>query len=128
MREIKFRAWERILKVMLPVNEIYFYEGKVWMVKLPTQINRTDTSYIELMQFTGLLDKNGKEIYEGDIIKIEHPHKSRTFDGPVEWLDYGWGCKDFHFSHFDSPVDIFSEGTEYIEVIGNIYQNKDLLR
>ncbi len=37
--------------------------------------------------------------------------------------NHGENCKDFYFTHFDSPGDLFSEGTEYIEIIGNIYEN-----
>jgi len=80
------------------------------------------------MQFTGLKDKNDKEIYEGDIIRIKHPHKDRTFIGVVEYIDYIFGCKDFYFPHFDIPWHIFSEGTECIEIIGNIYENPEKLK
>ena len=72
-------------------------------------------------QLTGLKDKNGTEIYNGDIIQIKHPFKSREFTGEVVWMNYKYGCKDFLFTHFDDPSEIFSEGTEHIEVIGNIH-------
>lgn len=78
-------------------------------------------------QYTGIDDKIGQEIYSGDIIEISHPHKNRRFVGIVERLDYGFGCKGFHFTHFDNPGDIFSEGTEYIKVIGNEYDHPKIL-
>ena len=82
---------------------------------------------VELMQFTGLTDKNGKGIYEGDIVKIDHPFRNRTHLGEVIWKDYGYNISDFYFTHFDYPSEAFSEGTKYMEVLGNVYENKDLL-
>lgn len=128
-REIKFRIWNKVDKVMLlPESQCdlilslggYLYSrfDKEW---------ETMDNYV-VMQYIGLEDKNGSNIYDGDIIEIRHPYKDRMFSGVVSWEGYMWSCKEFYFTHFDVPSEIFSEGTEYIEIIGNIYENTELIK
>lgn len=74
-REIKFRVWDVENKEMLEVQELdfepTFYGGRIAI--RPDQYNDYfDTEDMILMQYTGLHDKNGKEIYEGDIIRIKN--------------------------------------------------------
>lgn len=77
---------------------------------------------IELLQFTGLKDLNGTEIYEGDIVKGQHPvdFEKRPFIGRVFYWDGAW----YHGFHNDRPP---KRMWEYVEVIGNIYENPELL-
>jgi len=119
-REIKFRAWETILQEMFPVKEIYYSDGEISHVQLPAHQNRTHSSYFKLMQFTGLLDKNGKEIYEGDIMKWIR----RSALASVYW-DNELARWRYDIGHESYDFDLECANTE--EVIGNIYENKNLI-
>ena len=79
-------------------------------------------------QYTGLTDKNGTRIFEGDIVSFQHPFKNRHGIYLVSFIGSGFNCKNFYQPHFDNPCDAFSEGTEYFEVIGNIYDTPELLK
>jgi uncharacterized phage protein (TIGR01671 family) len=84
-------------------------------------------AFKEINQFIGLSDKKGREIFTDDIIKIEHPHKERSFIGQVKLIGHRFGCEGFGFTHFDDPSDIFCDGTSFIEVIGNIHEHPERL-
>lgn len=122
----KFRAWDKEKKIMDIVDGITFDGDEIWEISFPGDCWRNASNY-ELMQSTGLTDKNGKEIFEGDVISIVHPFRGRTHIGEVIKEAYTYNVKDFYFSHYDIPCDAFSEGTEYMEVIGNIHEHPELL-
>jgi uncharacterized phage protein (TIGR01671 family) len=120
MREIKFRAWNKEAEVMHNWDEI----GKVLHAKYFD--DWIAEGGIELMQYTGLKDKNGKEIYEGDVIRGEDPLDYFLKDITqvvVEWLEcgawYPFAC-DHDYEPYPKP--------EHCEVIGNIYENPELLK
>jgi len=86
-----------------------------------------DLPNVELMQYTGLKDKNGKEIYEGDIVKYKFPYDTRLKHiSPVKFLETeaSFGIKDIYGNEI--PLYTIS-ANNYFEVIGNIYENKNLL-
>jgi uncharacterized phage protein (TIGR01671 family) len=127
MREIKFRAWDKVSKRML-----YSYEpeeqGRREYIMVQFGIGFSDwkKSDLEIMQFTGLKDKNGIEIFEADIVRINHPHDI-TGDftnaiGEVFWWDEegGW----YHSNNHGRPP---KRMWEYVEIIGNMYENPELL-
>lgn len=124
VRDIKFRYWNG--KTM----EYYFHicsdEGKVYecssgsygdeMSMMPGYSDKVD-NFI-LMQYTGLKDKNNKEIWEGDIFETE---SGTTFNIGWNNLQHRWSC----YNKNDDCRFHLNEGVE-IEVIGNIYQNPEL--
>ena len=113
MREIKYRAWGAYLR-----SEDYQYH----YFNLPTDMERLRIAPIRLgkwEQFTGLTDKNDKDIYEGDILK----HRQEDYIGTI-WL--GAGCCMTNCRGWgDECAGDLHEDT--IEVIGNIHQNPELL-
>ena len=136
MRDIKFRVWDKETKHMHicgedvhdeisfenETNKAYYYNLQNGCGSL-----REDSVYI-LMQYTGLKDKNGKEIYEGDIIFIKGETKLLDIKGKVEYSNI---LAQFIITNTGSivneaePLGNYEE--EDIEVIGNIYDNPKLL-
>ena len=81
---------------------------------------------IPVMQFTGLLDKNGKEIYEGDI--VQWPKGQSYLKGKVYYEGASFEVENFYMTSFDIVSDAFGEGLRLLEIIGNIYENPELLK
>ncbi|MCX4357479.1 MAG: YopX family protein [Oscillospiraceae bacterium] len=106
-----------------------------------SRINSVDNYFIEdiqskwlwrvdtetLGECTGLHDKNGTLIFEGDIVEINHPYNGMSIH-KVVLDDFCWNLEGFYASCFDYPSLAFSEGTEYMTVIGNIHDNPELLK
>ena len=125
-REIEFRAWDKDMREMLQVSQIQFDEHSPMPVPgiLDQRNDWHDMNEIELMQFAGLKDKNGKEIYEGDIL--------RSGDGQgvsfIVWSLDGWRFNSWMprtmdlYPHVDKTTD-----KEPATVIGNIYEHSHLL-
>ena len=128
MREIKFRAWHKPTQLMDDVVLIDFYNEKIGILYADPviqgeSIQKYSFNEIVLMQSTGLKDKNGVEIYEGDVVKgySVYPTAS-TFEsflmGEVYYTNRGtWDCYSYILGGFN----------EQVEVIGNIYENKELI-
>lgn len=127
MKEIKYRGWDKKDKKMRAVNSIAFhYEGEsfdydssrlakvvnMWgkdIIEDKSVIVHRDIEHVELMQFTGLHDKNGKEIYEGDIYKYSEDE-----------IDVFESIEDFYYN------ELIQYRVEEGEIIGNIYENPEL--
>ena len=136
MREIKFRAWHKIAEKMTEVHSFtnIDYKDEDEYKYVVTSEEAVDDGVcwkyrdIVLMQYTGLKDKNEKEIYEGDVIKIEVKKRNKG-DFPnlknylVVFEDFSFSYKD-NDGHYATPLNIFIKG---VEVISNIYENPELL-
>lgn len=130
MREIKFRIFE-YNKMHYPKQykenkfDNYFIDlnGELKYYQNCYDGGFFDTENAKLMQFTGLHDKNGKEIYEGDIAKVEKIDLAQ-----IIWDEdrMAWGIKPINDFYFDSPL--LADNTDLeLEIIGNIYENPELL-
>lgn len=124
-REIKFRIWDIENKEMLKVQELdfepTFYGGRIAI--RPDQYNDYfDTEDMIVMQYTGLNDKNGKEIYEGDIVG----------DNKIKWI-VKWNKHRMGFSLYPTTKQLYDEMPINVEnelgfkILGNIYDNPELL-
>lgn len=124
MRQIKFRAWEGKENKMTHFD--LFNGAGSWL----DVTEYPETAPISVMQYTGLKDKNGKEIYEGDIVKT-----GEDYTGVVVWddeetgylIDTGREDDDGNvvFSHSEAG---FSESlTTPMVILGNIYENPEIL-
>ena len=153
MREIKFRAWDEKNKIMCEVKDISFDYGEVVVERSeekPRENNcgccddRSDTvlflkdgDYSQkknciLMQSTGLKDKNGKEIYESDVIKsvrveddfVNENGSEQFFLAEVKFKEGKWIAHEYP-NQDDCEFDLYDYDCE---IIGNIHENKDLLK
>lgn len=124
MREIKFREWETYRKTMA-VGIREDYDDSVGFRFLHEEAGQRI-----LMQYTGLKDSHGNEIYEGDIIEavfelFEGGLKNVMDAGFVVFKDYAFQVQTFE-DHLE-PLHEWAQLSEELKVIGNIYENPELL-
>ena len=136
MREIKFKVWDVLNQRM--IYKPYLFERKPEYLDNPEPYIFYETfrdvedgigRLCHIMQFTGLHDKNGKEIYEGDILLNPLATAPEDKGWIVIWKDYG-----FYYSLIDIEDIVenkdfrpFGDTDIYFEIIGNIYENPELL-
>ena len=128
----KFRAWDVHEKKMFTNDQLIIWNGNVY-ANDNSELNvnnlkgwSIDEKY--LMQSTGLKDKNGKEIFEGDIVKYKAGCNTFTEEVAYDKNFAGFGVRDanadiiFSFGELAEDIDLNS-----LEVVGSIYENQELL-
>ena len=106
MRELKFRAWQ--------LNEFYYFS-------IPQDDLEGVLGSAVVTQYTGLKDKKGEEIYEGDVLKYIYYDNFTVSVGMVTWLEGGF------FINGDFNEWLCEGYCDEMEIIGNIYEHPDLL-
>ena len=147
MRELEFRAWDKTTKRYWNVGGLSFEKGRlveVYLENYPTSFEGNEDckkpDEVILEQCTGLKDKNGKEIYDGDII-VDFDEFISVVDGSCAVISEKT-CREKHFDEYDCLLErrtrpliqvvndygYYPEKEEtQVEVIGNIHENKELL-
>ena len=123
MRKIKFRAWDKENEKMMKVSSLHLENKEI-------SVKENGTFHLfrmqDLMQYTGLKDKNSKEIYEGDIVLIKLDETSTWYKTVVGFKK---GAFIANLIDKEDYVYIFHHGftDDDFEIIGNVYENKNLL-
>jgi hypothetical protein len=124
MREIKFRVWTK-------TQDRYYYDYQIGKVHLDgtysvplNNIFKFNSSSLVFQQFTGLKDKNSREIYEGDLIQY---NRRSSYDGitfEVKWSEDNWGwtlvSKNMDYLVNERAPEGYRY--EFIEIVGNIFE------
>ena len=132
MREIKFRAWDEKEKCWVSgfaIHQSGMFSDWAGCKKINGQcVAEADWKYqheiphIKIMQYTGLKDRHGQEIYEGDILRDDEMGLN-----VVRWEDGSFWLEMF-YEGGQSLMEHLSDYNEVCEVIGNIYENPELLK
>ena len=119
MREIKFRAWDKNTKIMIHWDDLV--KSRISFRNFRWALLSENSENFELMQYTGLKDKNGVEIYDGSIIRfVLGDYNIREYVEEVVYSDGAFWCGNWLL--FDAKMN-----DDNLEVLGNIYENPELL-
>ena len=127
----RYRAWNKVTKEMHEVDDIVSIDFEKKQICVKTlffdQLNNYDFDDIVLMQSTGLKDKNGKEIFEGDILSIETDKENVKVE--VSWDDKHalFVFESKKYDERESLGELFEDNTYPFKIIGNIYENPELV-
>lgn len=132
-REIKFRAWDTFNEYMYKSVDVNNNKKDLsWFFRQCEEAGKGGNGII-IMQYTGLKDKNGKEIYDGDIILNSKATEPENKGWIIKWINLSWkveliGYEDAITGFSDRIFNPFYNTQTEFEIIGNIYENAELIK
>ena len=124
MRRIKFRAWDKTLEEMKEVVSVNFKNKDMFLKEDDFHWIGANFFEVEILQYTEINDVFGNEIYEADVVSVIEPlvgGRERNLIGIVKFYDGSWWVDNER-----EAMLLFDECND-VEVLGNIYENKDLI-
>lgn len=120
----KFRAWDKISKTMFPVMMIDFGQSYVMIEEINGLWCERGFDEVELMQSTGLVDENGKEVFEGDVLLTYDAELAKVY-----WDDVlaGWFVDFIYETAELSEVAGLQSSRSICAIVGNVYENPELM-
>ena len=138
-RTIKYRAWHKELKVMIAVYVIdqttkastgeHYPSSRGYLLADTEEQVVFSLDDVELLQYTGLKDKNGKEIYVGDVVNVYDKENYSKGDQLVTTDLVKWSEEGGYWTSYEPGDYYLPLGSDDLElkIIGNVYENSDLL-
>lgn len=133
-RSIKFRVWDKNRKYWIFFGVIKELVDAIWDNDSLEFAIKFDPKNSVVQQFTGLTDKNNKEIFEGDILCLPGNFNPEAGDGNVivlvEWLGAGWIYRDIFTNQIESVWGLLGNHADQdieVTIIGNIFENPELI-
>lgn len=139
MRELKFRVWDKRYNHFTK-PETYDYlcyaiksDGELLHVAIKDICRKAEQEELLIQQFTGLKDKNGREIYEGDLVNFyipgqAHGPEREDFKNEEVWWDIDSAGFVFGKSYYDGWHGLHPYEIKDIEIVGNIFENPELIK
>lgn len=123
----RFRAWDKEFKEMVQVDALVFDEQLIKATYKNGNVVKEDLKNYKLMQSTGLTDKNGKEVFEGDILSVETDEENVKVS--VFWDDKHalFMFESKKYNETEVLAELFEDNAYSFEIIGNVHANPELL-
>jgi len=129
-REIKFRVWNKSTNKWVhgPNEEVNLFGECILLGGFMRGVGILELNDCEILQYTGLKDVNGKEVYEGDIIKIYVSDDPEDLQWELGSVTYKECCFWLDNKSPQMLYDFIEDDRLMIEIVGNIFENPDLIK
>lgn len=127
----RYRAWDKIHKTMYKADDVKYIDIEKNQIYVKTlffeRASRYDFNDIVLMQSTGLTDKNGKEIFEGDILSIETDEENVKVEVSWDSKHALFAFESKKYNEKEPLAELFEDNPYPFKIIGNIWEDGELL-
>lgn len=121
MKEIKFRVWDKVSEIYLNPENLYLrMSGDLLLVSIQPELKNAGIESVVLEQYTGLKDLNGKEIFEGDIVKMRFAEGAEERNVEIKFKDASFCAETEYWTSY-------ALAEHDLVIVGNVHTNPELL-